>query len=98
MAATANGLSLASRLRISNDVVFHDLDGEVVILNLETGVYFGLDPVGTRIWQLVREHGSLTKVRDALLEEYEVTEARCTHDLLELAARLREKGLVEAAG
>jgi hypothetical protein len=45
-------------VRICDDVVFHDLQGELVLLNLKTGVYFGLDSVGTRIWHLIREHGS----------------------------------------
>ncbi|MBI4611282.1 MAG: PqqD family protein [Candidatus Rokubacteria bacterium] len=94
-AALARELSLASRVRIRDDVVFHDLGGEIVILNLETGVYFGLDPAGTRIWQLVREHASLRAVRDALLEEYAVAEPRCTDDLLQFITRLRENDLVE---
>lgn len=98
MAATpANGVSLASSVRIPDDVVFHDLQGEVVVLNLKTGVYFGLDPVGSRIWQLMREHGSLGNVRQALVDEYEVAEAPCTRDLLEFTARLWEAGLVEVA-
>ncbi len=75
--------------------MFHDLQGELVLLNLKTGVYFGLDSVGTRIWHLLREHGSLQKVRDSLVEEYEVIEARCEHDLLNLVSLLRENGLLE---
>jgi hypothetical protein len=82
-------------VRICDDVVFHDLQGELVLLNLKTGVYFGLDSVGTRIWHLIQEHGSLQKVRDSLVEEYEVTETRCEQDLLTLASRLRENGLLE---
>jgi len=84
-------------VRICDDVLFHDLQGELVLLNLKTGVYFGLDCVGTRIWHLIREHGSLQKVRDSLLEEYAVTEARCEQDLLTLARRLRENGLLEVS-
>lgn len=41
--------SLTSRVRIRDDVLSRDLQGEAVILNLNTGLYFGLDPVGTRI-------------------------------------------------
>jgi len=92
---TAKGITLASRIRINDDVVFHDLQGEAVILNLKTGVYFGLDPVGTRIWHLLQERPSLQAVLDALVEEYAVTQARCAEDLLRFAARLREQGLVE---
>lgn len=88
-------LSLLSRLRIPEGILSHDLQGEMVILNLSTGVYFGLDPVGTRVWQLIHEHGQLQCVRDALLDEYEVAEEQCTSDLLKLATQMRENQLLE---
>ena len=89
------GITLASRFQINQDVVFHDLQGEIVLLNLKTGVYFGLDPMGTRVWQLIQEHQSLKKVLDSLVEEYEVTEARCEQDLLGFVAELRDNKLIE---
>jgi len=89
------GITPTSRVRINDDVVFRDLQGEIVLLNLKTGVYFGLDPMGTRIWHLIREKQSLQEVLDALLEEYEVTEAQCSQDLFYLVARMAEKELVE---
>ena len=88
-------LFLASGVRIRNDVLSRDLQGEQVILDLNTGVYFGLDPVGTRIWQLIQGHQSLQKVLAALVEEYEVTEAQCAKDLVSFVALLLEKRLVE---
>lgn len=88
-------ITLSSRLRVKEEVVFRDMDGEAVLLNLESGVYFGLDSVGTRIWHLIREHESPGTVLAILLEEYEVEEARCEKDLLEILARMTEKGLVE---
>lgn len=90
-------ITLASQARLSKDVVFHDLQGEMVLLNLKTGVYFGLDPVGSRIWHLLQAHPSLQKVLDSLVEEYDTTEAGCAQDLLSFTARLREKGLVEVS-
>ena len=88
-------LSLTSRVRIPDGVLSRDLQGELVILDLKTGVYFGLDPVGTRIWHLLQEHQFLQKVIDSLVEEYEVTETVCAHDLLGFVAKMLEKGLVE---
>ncbi len=82
-------------MRINEDVVFRDLEGELVLLNLKTGVYFGLDSMGTRIWQLIQEHQSLKKARDSLVEEYEVTETRCEQDLLGFVAKLRDNKLIE---
>lgn len=89
------GIALTSHARVSGDVVFRDLQGETVLLNLKTGFYFGLDPMGTRIWQLIQEHGSLRQIRDALLEEYEVPEGQCENDLVKFVALLREKELIE---
>ncbi|MDD5559554.1 PqqD family protein [Candidatus Methylomirabilis sp.] len=88
-------VSLASGVRICQDVLSRDLQGEEVILDLNTGVYFGLDQVGTRIWQLIREHRSLQQALDSMLQEYEVTKAQCTHDLLCFVTQMADKGLVE---
>ncbi len=88
-------VTLKSRVRINDDVLFRELEGELVLLNLKTGVYFGLDPVGTRIWHLIREHRSLEKVLDSLVEEHDVTEAQCARDLLSFVAMMQDKGLVE---
>ena len=52
-------ISLDSRVTIGPDVVFRELDGEAVILNLETGLYFGLNEMGTRIWQRLDAHGEV---------------------------------------
>ena len=90
-----HALSLASRLRIPEGVLAHNLQDEEVILNLNTGVYFGLDPVGARIWHLLQEQQSPQKVLDSLLAEYEVVEDQCAQDLLSLLVLLKEKGLLE---
>jgi hypothetical protein len=68
--------TLPAALRISDAVVFRELDGEAVLLNLDSGVYFGLDEVGTRFWQLVEQHGRLEPVLTALFQEYDVTVGR----------------------
>ena len=88
-------LSLASTIRINDDILFNDLQGEIVILNPKTGIYFGLDQVGTRAWQLIQEYGCLGPVKDAMLEEYDVSAERLWKDLEDLVTRLSDKGLVE---
>ncbi len=89
-----DSLSLSTRLQIPEGIVHRDLEGELVLLNLNTGVYFGLDPVGTRIWHLLQNRLSLQQVLNTLLLEYEVTEAQCRQDLLNLIAQLLGTGLV----
>jgi uncharacterized coiled-coil protein SlyX len=82
-------------LKIPDDVMFRFLGDEAVILNLATGVYFGLDAVGTRMWQLLSEHSSTDKVIDAMLTEYDVEEEKLRNDLDHLIEQLSEKGLVK---
>ena len=83
-------------IRVPDDVVFRVLGDEAVILNLASGVYFGLDTVGTRMWQLMSEHGSTDKVIAAMLDEYEVEEGQLRSDLAKLIEQLSEKRLVRA--
>lgn len=82
-------------IRIADDVVFRDLAGEAVILNLTTGIYFGLDEVGTRMWHLIAEYGSTEKVIEVLLAEYEVEEEQLRQDVDDLIRQLTDKGLVK---
>ncbi len=86
-------LTLAAVVTINPDVAFRELDGELVILNLETGTYFGLDEVGARAWRLIGDHGSLGDVFEALRSEYQVAPPVLEHDLLELVDQLCAKGL-----
>jgi len=90
-------LTLVSRVRINEDVAFGDLDGELVLLNLRTGVYFGLDPIGTRIWHLLRAGEPLEAIVAALVAEYDVTAARSEADLLRFVGLLRENQLVDVS-
>lgn len=87
-------VSLDSRVSISEDAVFRELEGEAVIVHLDSGMYYGLDPVGTRLWQLIDAHGQLRPVFDAALEEFEVEPDRLQHDLLQLVSELARCQLV----
>ena len=86
--------TLESPVRANDDVLFQELHGEGVLLNLKTGVYFGLDPVGRRVWQLLQEHDTLGAVLTALLNEYDVAETECVADLLALVTDMEQHGLV----
>jgi hypothetical protein len=89
--------TLASVVTIDPDVTFRELGGEIVILNLETGVYFGLDKVGARIWRLIEDHGALGTVLAMLRSEYDAAPAVLERDLLELVDQLCAKGLTHVA-
>ena len=85
---------LDSEVRANDNVLFQDLHGEGVLLNLKTGVYFGLDPVGARIWQLLEKPAVLSEILESLLTEYDVAREQCAQDLLALVAEMEQRGLV----
>lgn len=85
---------LPARVDISPDVLYQVINGESVLLNLETEHYYSLDNVGTRMWQLMAEHNELAVVVDQLLAEYDVDEATLRASLADLLAKLSNAGLV----
>lgn len=86
----------AVRLAIHPSVVFRELEGEAVLLNLDSGVYYGLDAVGTRVWALVAEHGTERGVCDQMEREYDVLPEVLARDVARLLGELCEKGLLVA--
>ena len=82
------------RLRVADNVVCRNLAGESVLLNLDTGTYFGLDAVGTHLWNLVAEHGSTALAIDTLLAEYDVDAPRLRKEVTALIAQLLAKRLL----
>jgi coenzyme PQQ synthesis protein D (PqqD) len=86
---------LSFRVEISEQTLSQELNGETVLLELSRGMYFGLDEVGTRIWQLLVRGDSLDEIVAALVDEYEVSADAAAADLRALVAELEERRLVE---
>ena len=84
----------SSTVVASPDLACGELGGEVVILDMSAGAYFGLNAVGARVWSLIREPSTLSAVRDAIVHEYDVEPARCERDLLALVRDLLAQKLV----
>lgn len=87
-------MNLSDKVAIPTQVMARTVGDETVILDLASGTYFGLDPVGARIWQLMSEGQPLAAICDTLLDEYEVTRETLEGDILRLTEDLRAKGLV----
>lgn len=88
-------LGIESRVVVSKDQVSCDLEGEAAILNLKNSVYYGLDPVGARVWQLIQEPTTLAQIRDILRAEYDVEASQLERDIRDLVEQMAEQGLVE---
>jgi hypothetical protein len=82
------------KIEISDEVLFQEVSGETVLLDLDSEQYFGLDAVGTRVWQLIGAGATAEAVVDTLLEEYEVERDELAADVAELLDRLAEAGLI----
>jgi hypothetical protein len=89
----SRGVNLEDTVTVSENVVFREVDGETVLLDLGSGVYFGLNATGTRIWQLLKQ-GSLRTILDLLKQEYDMPSEALKGDVLQLVQRLYEKNLV----
>lgn len=77
--------------------VSSQLGDETVILHLEDGIYYGLDPVGTSIWNLMQEPRRVGEIRDRIVDEYDVEPGRCECDLIALLEDLSERRLIDVS-
>ena len=88
-------LSRSSKIVVSKDVVSCDLGGETAMLEMKEGVYYGLNEIGTVIWELIQKPITIQEVVDKILEEYEVDEETCYGDVVELLEQMLENKLIE---
>src|ERR1700722_3182924 len=79
----------------TKDQVSCDLAGEAAILNIKSGVYYGLDPVGARIWNLMQEPRAVIEIQNTITGEYDVEQEQCARDLISLLEKLLAEGLIE---
>jgi hypothetical protein len=91
-------LSPASIVIATKEQVSCSLGDESAILNMKNSVYYGLNPLGARIWSLLREPRSVREVCDTIVQEYDVEPERCERDVLDLLEQMKSEGLVEMSG
>lgn len=82
-------------IQVAKQQVSCGLSNEAVILNLQNGIYYGLNPVGARIWELLQQPRAVGEIRFVLLREFEVEADRCTQDLENILRELLHHGLIE---
>lgn len=82
------------KVTVPDSVLSTELQDEGVLLNLETGEYFGLDEVGLDMWKSLAAAGTVADAQAALLAQYDVAEDVLARDLEAFVARLVERGLV----
>ena len=80
----------------SEQVLFQEVSDEIVLLDLSSEKYFGLDEVGTRVWVLLNEGKSERQILELLVDEYEVDRETLEKDVAELLGQLIDAGLIIA--
>ena len=87
-------MKLSDKVTVPSQVMARTVGDETVILDLASGTYFGLDPVGARIWELIADAGTLAQVCDIMLTEFEVSREDLERDVLALVQALLDRQLV----
>ena len=86
---------LTKKATAPEHVLFQEVAGNAALLNLESETYFGLDDVGTRMWQAMEQAETLGEAASALAEEYDAPLDEIERDLAKLAVELRSHGLLD---
>jgi len=88
-------MKLDQRFQGSDDVVSRKVAGEMVLLDLASGLYYGLDPVGSRIWEVLSQNScSLEELCDVIEAEFDAPREQIERDIIGLAEQFSEKKLI----
>ena len=88
----------SSVLARNENIVFTDLDDTIVMMDVDEGQYYELDPVASRIWTLIDEQQTIQSICGALMEEYDVSAETCVQETLEFAQAAVGMGIVHVHG
>jgi hypothetical protein len=87
-------LNSSSKLIRNPEMVFSEMDGEIVMMSIENSEYYGLDPVASRIWELLEQPATIEQLVEKLLAEYEVDYDTCLKDVIAFSDELLEKNIL----
>lgn len=87
-------LTESSVVVVADNLTSAEVDGEMVILDLEDGLYYGLNPVGARIWDEIQEPTSVKNLTSTVAEKYDVEYDRCLDDVMDLLGDMNENDLI----
>jgi hypothetical protein len=88
-------LSLLSTVTVTKEAIHCSVEEEIVILSFKDGIYYGLNPVGAFIWDIIQKPTRVEEIRDAILKEFDVDEEVCMEDLKDIIRELLDKCLIE---
>ena len=96
--STQSSVSPASLLKRSEDLVHSTIDGEVVMMSVDQGQYFGLNSVGSHIWNLLETPMTVERLCQSLMERFEVDESQCQSEVARFLDDVVERKIVTVVG
>jgi len=87
-------ISMDTTICQTKDIVASDIDGEVVMMSIENGAYYGIDSIGSRIWELIETPCKVSDLIKLLLEEFDVDRPTCERDVLKFLAELQKNNTI----
>jgi hypothetical protein len=91
-------IDLATLVARSDKVLYSTVDGDVTMMSVETGNYYGLTAVGARIWSLLEQPASAADVCNRLMKEYRIERTRCENEVLSVFRRMIDEGVLTVTG
>lgn len=88
-------ISESAIISLAQAQISSELANEAVILNLDSGIYYGLNEVGARVWELIQQPQSFSELCSILLKEYDVSAEACKQDLKHILLNLKAASLIE---
>lgn len=88
-------INLSTIVKLREDIDVADINGEKVMMNLETGKYFSLNSIGSRIWELIEKPITVGDIASKLLDEYEIDSLTCRDTVLHFLGALENEQLIE---
>ncbi len=88
-------LTLNTCLTRDPDLVCAEMDGDLVMMSIENGEYYGIGGVGTRIWELLDQPTTIQQLVETIKTEFDIEEDRCRDDVLSFSEKLFELGLIK---
>lgn len=86
---------MTKRVKAISDHLYSEINGEGVILSLETGKYYGLNEVGHCIWNAIQSAATFEEIQSAVMAEYDVSEEVCRQEIISFVEKMSEEKLVE---
>lgn len=87
-------IQLETIVERNQEIDASDLDGEKVMMDMDRGNYFMLNPIGSRIWDLINEPISVRRLVSLLREEYDVSEDECLEGVKDFLHELHHSNLL----